>query len=206
MDSLGMNTGTFSVSQPQLAAESLSGIFATVFVGLYLFGHRVEARTLQKLSLAFVLGVSLWLVAAYLEHREGETFGFFPNRNHTGTLLMMAVVTGLGVLVHSIRYKTWGMMILAALGLALPMHRLATSLESRAPLLLLPVGLGLWFWLSGLRLRRGHAVKAVLLILLAGGGAFLIGESKVKARLMGDPATSELVEGEGRLGIYQDTW
>jgi len=183
LEHLGADTGPFVFVQARLAAESLAGFVASTAVVIYLLGHRVRTQTQQRLALAFTLGVGLWAAAALRWHEPQTVFGFFPNRNHTATLLAMGTFVGLGTFAQAIRYRHGWVAGLAAIPMAVCLYSLYIASESRAGIVLVFAGFAIWISASGIRHLRGNLGKALLLIVLAACGIFLIVDTKVKTRL-----------------------
>lgn len=183
LEALGLDTGPHGFLEPEVACEKLAGFAVTAVVALYLLGHRIHSGDHHRILIGFGLGMGLWIVAALVLREPGGVFGFFPNRNHSATLLAMAAFAGLGALAHAVRRKdVW------KIGLSLPPTCLAfwallVVSASRAGIVLAVVGCVAWLWLTGLRSFRGNAGKALVLLLIAVGGIFLIVDSTAKKRL-----------------------
>ncbi len=227
LEHLGVDTGPYVWVQARFAAEGLMGFLASAAVVVFLLGHRVRTQAQQHLALAFTLGVGLWAAAALKWHEPGAVFGFFPNRNHTATLLAMGTFAGLGCFTQAIRHRTTWMAGLCALPVGACLYSLNVVSESRAGIVLVIVGFVVWVSASGIRHLRGNVGKALLLILLAAGGIFLIVDTKVKARLSNSieqmaPATTAsaatpenpfasdstaqlVLPKDGRITIFRDT-
>ena len=228
LENLGLETGKSAFVLVPLAVEVMVGFAVTAVVAIFLIGHRVSSRTHHNLALAFALGIGAWATVALSLHKSGEIFGFFPNRNHTATLLVMGAFVGLGSLAHAIRTnERW------KIGVSIPpvlvcLYALHAVSESRAGVVLVLTGFVLWIAFSGLQQLRGNVGKAVVLILIAVGGVFLIVDSTSKKRLTAtveqlapvqtdgmatseDPfSKQEVVQQDrpldGRLAIYKGTW
>jgi O-antigen ligase len=227
LETLGLDTGAHAFVQPRLATEVMAGFAATTLVGLYLLGHRVGSRCHLRLALGFALGVGAWTTAAVLMHQPGKLFGFFPNRNHTATLLVMGTITGFACLAHAIRRKDPWKILLAAIPTSVCLYVLHAVSESRAGVVLVFAGFVLWIVLTGFRHLQGSVGKALVLILIAASGTFLIVDSTAKKRLTdsveqlsvpkpvsGDTPENPFAEGaitrpdpppDGRIAIFQDT-
>lgn len=227
LEALGLDTGRHAFIQPRLAAEVLAGFAVTAAVAVFMLGHRIGTRLHLRLALGFVLGVAVWTLAALQCHKPGETFGFFPNRNHTATLLAIGTFTGLGCFAQAIRLKSPWKIALSVVPICFFLWVLFTVSESRAGMVLVAAGFVAWILLSGFRHLRGHAGKAIALLLLGIGGLFLIADSKVKTRLNetierfdalppaaerprisfdeGTVIQPELMM-DGRITIFLDTW
>lgn len=227
LEALGLDTGRHTFLQPQLAAESWAGFAVTTLVGLFLLGHRIDSRMHHRLALGFVLGLAVWTAAALLLHKPGDLFGFFPNRNHTATLLVMATFVSLGSLAQAIRMRHGSKILLAVVPLVLFLWAVFTVSESRAGVVLIAAGFVVWIALTGVSHLRGHVGKAIVLLLVGIGGIFLIVDSKVKTRLDEtihriapasetaapprisfdeSPTTRSDSNMDGRIAIFRDTW
>lgn len=183
LETLGLDTGPHAFLQPQLAAESLAGFAITAMVAVYLLGHRVGTRLHQRFMIAFALGVASWTAAALLFHEAGTIFGFFPNRNHSATLLAMGAFAGLASLAQAIRFKQGWKIGLSVVPQALCLFTLFAVSESRGGMVIAVAGFIAWIVLTGTNHLKGHAGKAVALLLVAFVGLFLIMDTAVKSRL-----------------------
>ncbi len=191
LEALGLDTGPCAFVQPQLAAEMLVGFAITAVVAVFLLGHRVGTRLHQRLLLAFGLGAGVWTVVALINHEPQTLFGFFPNRNHSATLLVMGAFAGLGCMAQAIRFKQPGKIALAVAPVAVCLFAVFAVSQSRGGMVLVTAGFGAWTLLTGTRHLRGHAGRALALLVAAFVGLFLIMDSPVKSRLT---ATAERLE------------
>jgi O-antigen ligase len=228
LEFMGIRTGPHAFVQPALVLETMCGFTFTAVVAVYLLGHRIGTRAHQQIALAFTLGIGLWAGVALRTYGSGETFGFFPNRNHTATLLNMGTFAGLGCLAQAIRRRQPWNIVLACLPTGICLYALLAVSESRAGIVLMLIGLPLWFAFTGVRQLSGNTGKALALLVLASVGIFLIVDSKVKTRLeetvvkphstetraLADISTLAFQETpdiqsspplDGRLAIYRDT-
>ncbi len=224
LESLGVNTGASTFVQANLAAEGLAGFAVTALVVLFLLGHRVDTRFHHRLTLGFSLGIGVWVTSALILQQPGDVFGFFPNRNHTATLLAMGCFAGIGSLAHAIRLKDGWKIGLSVIPITLCLYALLAASESRAGIVLIAAGFGAWLVFTGIRQLRGHSGKAIVLLLFAFVGIFLIVESQVKTRLtetvqhLDTPEARSSISSEanavaqqahsmdGRVAIYLVTW
>lgn len=218
---LGVATGPLQAMQPRHAGETLAVFAVALVVALWLAGHRTDPPRLARAVLWFSLAVAGYAVASYVRHRNapGASFGFFPNRNHSATLLAMGSVCGVASTVQAIRDKRWGLLAaaLAAGGLCL-WATLAWS-ASRAGVLLLAAGLLVWLACLGPRYLGRHAARALGLLVVLVAGAFLIADSQVKQRLAASsekiddiqaepadkPTLDQLGEVDFRVPVWRDT-
>ncbi|WP_035613983.1 O-antigen ligase family protein [Haloferula sp. BvORR071] len=209
LESLGLDTGPLAIVQVPLAAEALGGIAVVALLALFLLGHRVDSRMQRGLALAFVIFCALWVVVALVAYHPGgeEVFGFFPNRNHTATLLAMAVLVAWGCLMHAITHKHMIEVAVSAVALLLFLYVILCVSVSRAGVLLVAVGIFSWLPLAGMRYLRGDLGKAVLLLIF-GLVVGLVGiDTPVKQRLTASFATDGtpgVVVKDARIGIQRD--
>ncbi len=114
----------------------------------------------------------------------GATFGFFPNRNHTTSLLAFGSVTSLGLAFYDFRRGSHVRGSLAAGCLALCMTGMLLFSESRAGVLLLPAAV--LIFLFGAR-RRHMGNRALLVILIFGVAVtyvFVSGVNPARERIL----------------------
>ena len=227
---LGLDTGGQYFAKSGLVWENLATFTLNAVVVVYLFSHRVGTRFHHLIALGFALAVGTMAAVALGTRQPGEVFGFFPNRNHTATLLNLGTFAGLGSLAQAIRRKEPWKIALSIPPIALCIFSLIAVSESRAGVVLLTLGFLIWISLSGVRQLRGNAGKALVLLVIAVAGGFLILDSAVKSRLaqsVGQPQHPTTRPGvfeptklaferpstkpveiptDGRLAIFQDTW
>jgi O-antigen ligase len=179
---LGQPLGDRITTQPALAAEAFAGTLLMLAAALFTLGHHVGTTDRWRLALVLcawfggLLALALWL------HQPDKPFGFFPNRNHTATLVAMGLVVAAGTLLQGIRNHSLPGIVVALAGLGVCLFALFGRNESRAGLFLAAAGLALWLAALGREAWRGHGGKALLLLLLAGVGTFLAVDSRVKER------------------------
>lgn len=183
LDALGLDTGGQVFVEVPLAAEALAGFAVTAVVVLFMLGHRIGTRLLHWLAIGFILGVAAWTMAALMAHKPGGLFGFFPNRNHTASLLVIASFAGLGAFAQAVQLKSPLKIVLSVVPTCLTFWILFAVSESRAGIVLAGFGILAWLALTGPKSFRGNTGKALILLAIAAGGAFLIVDSTVKQRL-----------------------
>ena len=227
LEKLGLDTGGSQFVQAGLAVEVVVGFAATSVVALFVLGHRVGSPCHQRLALGFALGVGALTTVALFLHKPAELFGFFPNRNHTATLLVMGTFAGLGSLAHAIRRQDSWKIPLSVMPVSVCLYALHAVSESRAGVVLVFAGFVLWTILIGFRRLQGNVGKALILIVIAASGTFLIVDSTAKKRLTTTveqlaspvPVPSTTPENpfaaaaiprpelpaDGRIAIFQDT-
>lgn len=189
LESLGVETGSMVVIQSRQAAEAL-GLFAiTLFVGLWLAGHRPSSGQLRLWSLAFTVGVAAYAVLSRIivdvphAGQAAGHFGFFPNRNHTATYLAMGTICGLGCVLQALRDRRFSAMAAALVATAICLWAVAGWSVSRAGVVLVVLGVAGWLAFLGPRYLGKNGVRTLALIGLACVGLFFIADSGVKQRL-----------------------
>lgn len=145
------------------------------------------------------------------------TFGFFRNRNHTASFLVVGAMLSLGVLGLSAKRGHCGSRWLAGAALLLCSSALFFFSISRAGIVFL--GLGAILWLLGV--GRTHLTQANFLsisgLLLAGLLVFIVSDGAARQRVLGLAGLEEGVRADAmamqegkpfdfRLLIFQDTW
>ena len=160
LEKLGLDTGGSQFVQAGLAVEVVVGFAATSVVALFVLGHRVGSPCHQRLALGFALGVGALTTVALFLHKPAELFGFFPNRNHTATLLVMGTFAGLGSLAHAIRRQDSWKILLSVMPVSVCLYALHAVSESRAGVVLVFAGFVLWTILIGFRHLQGGIHEA----------------------------------------------
>ncbi len=190
-------------------AFEMSVVFAfTLLVGLWLQTLRISSDGLRRVVLTFSVGIAFYAVLAFLLREQptdvGSTshYGFFPNRNHSATLLAMGAITALGVLMQGIRSRRAWVIALSLISFLICAWAIFAWSVSRAGVVLLVFGVVIWLIAVGPNYLRGHTRKALLVLGVAILGGFFVLNSQVKERIA---QTNEKVnwldleeKGEGR--------
>jgi tetratricopeptide (TPR) repeat protein len=202
--------GTVS-PQPWITLGCLISFLAALSWLYYMSALELELRAVRSQLRLFATGVvflaALCLVLYYARtalpfwHNE-RGFGPFPNRNQTGNLFGLAAIVVLACGQDDVRHnrKRW---IVWLLGLGILVTGLVLNL-SRAGILLLLAGSGLW--LGVFALRKGSAARialgvSLLLILLT--ALLLFGGQTVERFNLRGTGTS--IFSDFRVLIFQDT-
>lgn len=190
LEKAGLGTSNGVAVQGWLALETAVVFAAAMLVGLWLLGQRVSAEGLRVVGLTFTLGVAAYAVLSFIFReqlagtRSPEHFGFFPNRNHTATLLAMGSITGLGSLVQGIRERRGWTIVISLVANAICLWAVIDWSVSRAGVVLVGGGVVTWLVALGPSYLAGNARKALLIFGVAAVGGFLLVDSQVKERLV----------------------
>ena len=209
LEETGIPLGRFLSAQPAL---SLSVVLWQAAVGLIALrlvagGHREEnhGRILVMIVLALLVYGGLSMLRPILIPEvvfSVETgvpeFGFFPNHNHTATLLAVGLVLSLGVLLHGTnRRKAWSVVV-GVLGILLVTYWLVFFNVSRAGILLAAIGALSLLLLYGVGRKRRNGRRVLFLALLLGSAVFYAADEGVKKRLLDQREEEVQAEQAGR--------
>lgn len=195
LEDAGLEMSNHVAIQERLALETTMLFVATMMVGLWLLGQRVSAARLPGMALWFSAGVAGYAILSFVFREELSVsrtpgqFGFFPNRNHTATLLAMGGLTALGCLIQALKADRRLMIGVSLLVLAICIWAVVGWSASRAGVLLILVGTVLWLFAMGPGYLRGHTRIALVLVCVAVVGGFLVFDSQVKERLFDSSGT-----------------
>ena len=127
LESLGLGTGNLISPHPTATIECLIIIGSILIIGLCSLGHRMNRKGFLKIATLFVIAVATYAVFAILFVQNewswgwnpNDEFGFFANRNHMATLMVMGSLVGVGSLIIYLKQKNWtaGFLTLLATGI-----------------------------------------------------------------------------------------
>ncbi len=231
LEAAGLATGSQVTAHPEQSWWQWWMLAAAVLSGLFLLGHRVTEKWHLRLAWMFSLAVAIMAGLAILAQVNGwqwpgdddPSFGFYPNRNHTATVLALGVVTALGCLLQALRAKQYGLSGLSSLTLCVCLGAALGFCTSRSVLGL--IGLGGVVWLGGLGKRywsKKLAFTVLGLVALAGamflwmGGELLHRVTKTAERvnvvMSNDPSatTQQITTSDTTLDfrqlVFKDAW
>jgi len=211
---------------PQISLLPRAGLFwmgilaASLAAGLYVLSQPVGSGRLIVIGLGACLACSVYAGLAIYAARTGwkapfdgsGVFGFFPNRNHTATLLITGCLTGLGAVFAALP-RRWFLAAGAGIaGICLSASALILYSPSRGGVIFLAIGAVIW--VVGLGRRRVSTPVAVTVAAIFFTGiVYLFGtQNPVRERLLGmTEAVQEMPGGRGdvpmefRIKIYRDT-
>jgi O-antigen ligase len=156
---------------------------------LWLLSLRFSNAATKNLALFFVSGVAVYAVFASSVgeqvniSRNGGAFGFFPNRNHTGNLLSMGLVCGLGVFFQGVRSKQFGRLVAALVLSGVIFWAILSWNISRSAIVLSVAGILMWAVFLGWRYFGRHELKVFSLFVILVAGVYSLSEFTVKDRL-----------------------
>ncbi|MDC0280856.1 O-antigen ligase family protein [Akkermansiaceae bacterium] len=191
LEALGVETGKLNVIQWQMALEYHAVYLCLAFAAFWILGLRFSARASSQLALAFVMTVALYAIIAKISenqlalNRGGETYGFFPNRNHNSDFLSLGFVCGLGAFFQAIRSKQFVRMAILLISSGVILWAIFSWNMSRSGIVLCLLGPCLWFIGLGWRYFGKNELKAFGLVSLLGVGVFVLNQFGVKERLSG---------------------
>ena len=189
LEELGVFTGDLVVIQTWLALESQLVFWALAIAGVWLLTLRFSLKGTRSLALAFVVAVTFYalfskLTQGQFELTHGrETYGFFPNRNHTSNFLSVGFMVGIGAFFQSIRAKNFASIGIYLVCIALILWALFSWNISRSGVLLCLIGISLWVLGLGRRYFGRNEIRAFGLVFLLGVGVFFLNDFRVKERL-----------------------
>ncbi|MDB4714203.1 O-antigen ligase family protein [Akkermansiaceae bacterium] len=191
LEALGVETGKLNVIQWQMALEYHAVYLFLAFAAFWILGLRFSARATSQLAMAFVMAVALYAIVAKISenqlalNRGGETYGFFPNRNHNSNFLSLGFVCGLGAFFQAIRSKQFVRMAILLISNGVILWAVFSWNMSRSGIVLCLLGPCLWFIGLGWRYFGKNELKAFALVSLLGVGVFVLNQFGVKERLSG---------------------
>ena len=153
LESLGLETGNLISPHPAATIESLVIIGLAIFIGLCSLGHRVNRQSFLKIASLFVIAAASYTAISMLfiqnewtwEWDPNSGFGFFANRNHMATLMVMGSLVGLGSLFIHLKKKNWFAFFLMILAVGIICWGILGFSISRSGLILLIFFHPIWF-------------------------------------------------------------
>ncbi len=191
LEKAGLNFGPFLTAHPRQSLAFLMADAVSLVVIFYILSLKIQGKRVYLMTLLFALGVAVYAAISILFARMKwnmawqpvETFGFFPNRNHTATLLAMGIVTGAAALFHGVKNRRGGYAGLAALSLVICLLGIGGFSVSRAGLLLTGGGLGAWVMFLGRKWISPRFLIPLGVFALIAIGVFWMTDNGLKNRL-----------------------
>jgi len=186
--------GSLATPQPWHTLEGLGMLVGGIVLGLFLICQPVDRRAHRRLAAGFTLGVGAYAALAIFAARTGwhhpwdrdhlGTFGFLPNRNHVGTLLMLGAIAGVGPFWDGIARRRWIYVVPLGLAIGLISLGILHFNGSRAGAILLFVGFIVW--MAGVfrhNVDRRIMISALVMFVLA-LGIFVTSRSEAWERML----------------------
>ena len=153
LESLGLETGNLISPHPTATIESLIIIGSILIIGLCSLGHRINRESFLKIATLFVIAIATYAVFAILfvqnewnwAWNPNDEFGFFANRNHMATLMVMGSLVGVGSLILYLKKKNWTGFFINLLAVGVLCWSLLGFSVSRAGLILFILFQMIWF-------------------------------------------------------------
>jgi len=224
----GVEVGTRITPQPAITASTVMSYLVIGLVVLRLLAGGNPGQTKPRLVLVLTLAIVCYGILSLLVRDllipEGSYtpqtgvpfFGFFPNHNHSATLLAMGLVLTLGLVMHGMKIGHSAYVVIAVGALLVLGGLIIFANVSRAGILLSVVGVLVLLVLNWRRSRRGAGIKFLVLFALGAGVIFYAAEQGVKQRLVeqgerameaGEAGERDLAGSvlEGRWDVFRDT-
>lgn len=200
--------------QPAMTLFWLTILAATVVTALFLLSSPIKGIHLLIFLQVVTVLIAVYGAMAIAAYQTGwsypfasaAVFGFFPNKNHTATLLAVGAILSCGLIHHAVLKKRVMSAVLAALTVAVPLAGLLFFSNSRAGLLLLVVGLTLWLIGVAHSLPKKATLTTAGIVAVFLAGLFLSGSNPVRDRvedLLRRAVEVEAADGLGELDFRQ---
>ena len=191
LESLGLDTGKLITAHPAKSLEVLFIIGTVLITALCALGHRLTRQRLLNVASFFLLLVAVYAAISMLfEDYQWEwswdannNFGFFGNRNHMATLMVIGSLIGTGTLSLSIIQKKWFLGILSAIALGILCWAILGYSISRAGILLFTVFQISWFLLLGKKFLNPKIITSFLVLVILSTILFIISDTQLEKRL-----------------------
>ena len=190
LESLGLDTGNLISPHPATTVESLIIVGVILVIGLCSLGHRIGRESLLKVAALFVLAVSLYTGISMLFVQNewdwawdpNNQFGFFANRNHMATLMVMASLVGVASLFIYLKKKNWTAFIVMLTGTAIICWAILGYSVSRAGLILFISFHAIWFLFVVKKHLNYKFVTSFLVLFSLSVILFLLSDNKLEER------------------------
>ena len=191
LENLGLETGNLISPHPAATIESLVIIGSVIIIGLCALGHRISRDSFLKLSALFVIAVASYTAISMLfERNEWEWgwdpnsgFGFFANRNHMATLMVIGSLVGVGSLFGCLKKKnSLGFVIILLATIIICWGILGYSI-SRAGLILFISFQIIWFLFAWKKHLDYRLVISFLVLFILTVFLFILSDTKLEDRL-----------------------
>jgi len=192
LETLGLDTGNLISPHPAATIESLIIVGVILMIGLCSLGHRISRESFLKIAALFVLAVSLYTGISMLFVQNewdwawdpNNQFGFFANRNHMATLMVMASLVGVGSLFVHLNKKNWFSFSIMLLATGIIFWAILGYSISRAGLILFSSFQLLWFVFVVKKHLNYKLVTSFLVLFILTIILFLLSDTKLEDRFV----------------------
>ncbi len=190
----------------------------SIVVTLFGFAHPLRSHALLGIAASACAVTALYAGLAIHAQETGwnypfdhdPSFGFFPNKNHTANFLLVGSVLAIGVLGVVLRGRHWIVGIVAAITLSTNLVALIFFSNSRAGIVFLLAGAGIWLLGLGSLHRNPKLLISLACLSAAVASLFLLSSGPARERVLAmlapsrteDPA--EDVPFDFRILIFKD--
>lgn len=189
LNDLGVKTGGLNAIQSRMALEYHLAFLGLILGGFWILSLRFSIASTRILALLFVVGVTGYAILSkifetqLLNDRGNQVFGFFPNRNHSGSLLAIGFLCGLGLTFQAVRNKQIGRGVFGLILNGIMAWAILSWNASRAAVVICLLGFIFWFCLLGIRYFGRQEIRAFGLMAFLICGVYALSEFQVKERL-----------------------
>ncbi|MEC7222645.1 MAG: hypothetical protein VXW02_00090, partial [Verrucomicrobiota bacterium] len=172
LESLGLETGSLITPHPAATIESLIIVFSVILIGLCSLGHRISRDSFLKITTFFVVAVAIYsgISMLFLKHEwqwqwdPNNQFGFFANRNHMATLMVMGSLAGVGSLFVYLKKSNWAAFTITLMSTSIICWAILGYSISRAGLILFISFQMIWFLCVGKKHLNYKLVTSFLIL------------------------------------------
>ena len=190
LESLGLETGNLITPHPASTIESIITILIIIILGLCSLGHGVSRKSFVKIATLFVVFVTLYTGSSILFiHNKwdwgwdpNQEFGFFSNRNHMATLMVMGSLLSVGCLFLYLKNKNLLGFVITLLATGIICWAILGYSLSRTGAILFISFQIIWFCLVGKKHLNHKIVTSFIVIFVLAVVLFLFSDSKLEKR------------------------
>ena len=191
LESMGLETGNLISPHPSATIEGLIIVGSIIILGLCSLGHRISREKFLKIASLFVIFVAAYTGVSVLfiqnewrwEWDPNDDFGFFANRNHMATLMVMGSLVGVGSFFVHLKKKNWSAIFVILLATGGLCWAILGYSVSRAGLILFISFQLIWFVFVWKKYLNYKLVISFLVLFSLTVILFLLSDTKLEDRL-----------------------
>ena len=191
LESLGLETGSLITPHPAATIESLIIVFSVILIGLCSLGHRISRDSFLKITTFFVVAVAIYsgISMLFLKYEwqwqwdPNNQFGFFANRNHMATLMVMGSLAGVGSLFIYLKKSNWAAFTITLMSTSIICWAILGYSISRAGLILFISFQMIWFLCVGKKHLNYKLVTSFLILFTLAVILFVLSDTHLEKRL-----------------------